>query len=377
LGRPEDSTEVPLPRRQASPANSTRFGFHQAVDGTLPAGGSGTADGIDRLMPAERKNIEVYELANRGVVNITTQIFSPDRFFMVEVPRQGSGSGSVIDRQGHVLTNQHVIEGARDIVVTLYNGDSYEAQVVGQDPQNDTAVLRIDAPAEQLHPIQVAESMQLWVGQNVYAIGNPFGLERTMTVGIVSSLNRTLRSSAGRMMKSIIQIDAALNRGNSGGPLLDSQGRLIGMNTAIASSTGENTGVGFAIPAGTLRRVVPELIVHGKVIRPDIGISEIHPTEKGIVVVSVTPDGAAQRAGLRGFRLVRERRQQGPFIYERTRVDRDHADIIVAVDGRPVRTRDELLEMIEMKRPGETVRLTILRDGEQRFVAVRLAEEDS
>ena len=246
--------------------------------------------------------------------------------------------------------------------------------MVGQDPPNDTAVLRIDSPPESLFPIIMDQSYGLRVGQNVYAIGNPFGLERTMTVGIISSLNRSLRSQSGRMMESIIQIDAALNRGNSGGPLLNSRGHLIGMNTAIASSTGENTGVGFAIPASTLGRVVPELIAHGKVIRADLGVARIHETEQGIVIVAVTPEGPAAKAGLQGYRLVRQQVRQGPFVYERQGIDRSHADTIVALNGVPVRTRDELLAAIEQRKPGDIVRLTVMREGHEILVAVRLGE---
>lgn len=326
------------------------------------------------LTPEELVNIHVYEQTNRGVVNITTQVFHPNYFMMIEIPSRGTGSGSVLDRQGHILTNRHVIDGAEDIRVTLFDGESYEARIVGQDPQNDTAVLQIDAPDESLFPIPLGESTRLRVGQKVFAIGNPFGLERTMTVGIISSLERSLSSPTGHTMKSIIQIDAALNSGNSGGPLLDSHGHLIGMNTAIASSTGENTGVGFAIPVSTLSRVVPELVEYGKVIRADIGLSRIHETERGIVVVTLTPGGPAERAGLRGFRMVREQYQRGPFLLERRRVDRNYADTIVAVDEFPVHTKDGLLAAIEKKKPGELVRLTILREGRPMQVAVRLGE---
>jgi S1-C subfamily serine protease len=316
----------------------------------------------------------VYEKTNRSVVNITTQTFHPDFFFMVETPSQGTGSGAVLDKQGHILTNEHVIDGAEQIMVTLFTGESYEAEIVGQDLPNDTAVLRINAPADQLIPVEIETAFALRVGQRVYAIGNPFGLERTMTVGIISSLNRSLRSQSGRLMESIIQIDAALNRGNSGGPLLNSRGRLIGMNTAIASSTGENTGVGFAIPASTLSRVVPELIEHGKVIRADIGISRILEKEDGIEIVMTTPDGPAEQAGLRGYQMVKQRFRRGPFVYERNNIDRSHADLIVAVDDTPVRTRDQLLTAVEKKKPGQIVRLTIIRDGRQQMVAVRLGE---
>ena len=331
---------------------------------------------LNEYTAEERVNISVYEQSNRGVVNINTRSFRPDFFFMVEVPSEGAGSGSILDKEGHVLTNHHVIEGAREIMVTLFNGQSYEAQVVGSDPPNDMAVLKIDAPVDELFPIPL-KTTPLRVGQNVYAIGNPFGLERTLTVGIVSSLNRTLQSPSGRTMKSIIQIDAALNRGNSGGPLLNSQGRMIGMNTAIASSIGENTGVGFAIPSTTLRRVVPQLIQHGRVIRPNIGIVRVGETEAGLLVVAVTPGGPADQAGLRGFRQVRERIRRGAFLMERTRIDRDHADMILSADGKAIKTRDDLLEVVETKKPGDVLRLTVLRSGQQETVDVVLGEDGS
>jgi S1-C subfamily serine protease len=185
-----------------------------------------------------------------------------------------------------------------------------------------------------------------------------------MTTGIISSLNRSLPTRSNRTMKSIIQIDAALNRGNSGGPLLDTRGRLIGMNTAIASSTGENTGVGFAIPVDAAKRVVPQLIASGRVIRPEAGISRVQQTEQGLVIVTIAPGSPAERAGLRGFRVVREQRRRGPFLYEERRIDRSQADTIVAVDGERVNTADAFLSLIERHQPGEQAIVTIARDGE-------------
>jgi S1-C subfamily serine protease len=285
---------------------------------------------------------------------------------------EGAGSGSVLDHDGHILTNYHVIEGAQEIRVTLSSGETYNAGLIGADPVLDTAVLRINAPREVLFPIEFGDSSALRVGQKVFAIGNPFGLERTMTVGIISSLNRSLQSKTGRAMKSIIQIDAALNQGNSGGPLLNSRGRLIGMNTAIASRTGENTGVGFSIPVNSIHRVVPQLIENGRVIRPDVGISRVYQTEHGLIIATLAPDGPAEGAGLRGFRVIRERQRQGMFVYEETRIDRDYADLIVAVDGVRVRTADELLSAIERKKPGDEVTLSVIRDGAPLNVSVVL-----
>ena len=326
--------------------------------------------------PDERANIQVYEKNNRSVVNITTRTIRPDFFMQAEVAADGTGSGSVLDKEGHILTNLHVVEGAREIRVTLHNGADYEAGIVGQDPVNDIAVLRIAAPAETLYPISFGSSDALRVGQKIYAIGNPFGLDRTMTIGIVSSLNRTIPSRNGRAMKSIIQIDAALNQGNSGGPLLDSRGQLIGMNTAIASETGQNSGVGFAIPAGTIRRVVPQLIKNGRVIRSSIGIAHVHPTDAGLLVAALIPGGPAEQAGVQGFRVIREQKQRGAFLYERTVVDRTSADVVQSVDGKPVRSFDQLLSAVEAKQPGDLVELGIVRGNQPQSVQIQLRAEN-
>ncbi len=331
---------------------------------------------LSEFTPEERVNIWVYEKANRGVVHIMTKAASGDSFFSLEEPAEGSGSGSVLDQQGHILTNFHVIEGASEIRVTLFDGQSYDASLVGRDTANDVAVLKIDAPRDLLFPIELGDSSALRVGQRVFAIGNPFGLERTLTVGTLSSLNRRLPSRTGRDMKSIIQVDAALNRGNSGGPLLNSRGVLIGMNTAIASSTGENTGVGFSIPVNTVKRVVPQLIDRGRVIRPVIGIASVFESKQGLVVIELVPGGPAERAGLRGFRLMRKKERRGPFVYERQYVDREYADIIVAADGRPVRTGDELMDLVESKKPGDRLTVRVLREGRELDVAIVLGSND-
>ena len=243
----------------------------------------------------------VYENVNRSVVNINTKSVRNDNFFSVDISSEGAGSGSVLDTRGHVLTNYHVVDGAKEIQVTLFDGKNYDATVVGKDELNDVAVLKIEAPPASLMPVVLGDSAHLKVGQRVYAIGNPFGLERTLTTGIISSLNRTLPTRSKREIRSIIQIDAAINPGNSGGPLLDSRGRLIGMNTAIASSTGQSAGVGFAVPVGSIARVVPQLIERGRVIRPDAGISRVLQTEKGLVIATMIPKGPAEQAGLADF----------------------------------------------------------------------------
>jgi S1-C subfamily serine protease len=268
------------------------------------------------------------------------------------------------------------VEGARDISVTLYNGKSYEAVPVGGDANSDVAVIKIDAPAEELFPVRLGDSSRLRVGQRVFALGNPFGLERTLTIGIISSLDRTLPTRNNRTVKSVIQTDAAINPGNSGGPLLDSHSRLIGMNTAIASRTGQSSGVGFAIPANVIDRVVQQLIEKGRVIRPETGISLVSRMEKGLRIVALAPNGPAERAGLRGATLKRERRRQGPFVYDYQTVDRSTADIIVAVDDQEVSSADDLLTIVESKRPGDQVVIRILRGEERVEVPVVLGESE-
>jgi S1-C subfamily serine protease len=333
----------------------------------------------DRLTPEERVNVAVYENVNRSVVNINTKTVRNDAFFFldVEIPSEGAGSGSVLDKQGHILTNFHVVDGARAIEVTLYDGKSYEGHLVGKDESNDVAVVKINAPPESLLPVTIGDSTRLRVGQRVFAIGNPFGLERTLTTGIISSVNRTLPTRNHRTIKSIIQIDAAINPGNSGGPLLDSGGRLIGMNTAIASATGQSAGVGFAIPVANISRVVPQLIERGHVIRPDAGITRVLETEHGLMIATRAAGGPAERAGLRGFRIVKQRRRQGPFNYETQTIDRNAADMIVAVDGEKVTTASDFLSLVEAKQPGDEVTITVLRGGQPVDVRVQLGAAES
>jgi S1-C subfamily serine protease len=308
---------------------------------------------------------------NHSVVHINTKGLRGAGFLMIEVPAEGSGSGSVLDQRGHVLTNYHVIEGAREIQVTLFNGETFDGQLVGQDPTNDIAVLRVDAPPEMLHPITLGDSSQLRVGQRIFAIGNPFGLERTLTTGVISSLNRTIPGRNNRTLKSIIQLDAAINPGSSGGPLLDTRSRLIGMNTAIVSPSGQSSGVGFAIPSNSISRIIPQLIEKGRVIRPDAGIEAVYTTSQGLRIARLVPGGPAEKAGLLGPQV--ERVKRGPFVYER--VDRMAADIIVAVDGEATMTADDFLTRVENHRPGEEATITVLRGEKKVDVRVRLAEE--
>ena len=287
----------------------------------------------------------------------------------------------MLDKAGHIITNYHVVEGARNIDVTLASNQSYPARLVGKDKEHDIAVLRIEAPSAELFPIQIGASKQLCVGQRVYALGNPFGWDGTLTTGIISSLNRDLPSRVeGRVMQSLIQTDAAMNPGNSGGPLLDTGARMVGMCVAIESKTGQNTGVGFAIPIDRIKQVLPELIEKGHVVRADIGITHVMETNHtvpgvnhGLLVARLTPGGPAARAGLRGFRKVRQRHRQGGVIYETETIDRSYADRILAVDGEPMRSGMRFRDKIWEYRPGDQVTLTLVRDGRQVDVVVTLA----
>jgi S1-C subfamily serine protease len=325
--------------------------------------------------PDEEINIRVYRAASPAVVNITTTAVAHD-FFLNPVPKEGTGSGAIIEPSGHILTNFHVIDGARRLEVTLADGSKWPARPVGADPSNDLAVIKIDAPAEKLTVIPLGDSSKLVVGQKVLVIGNPFGFERTLTVGIVSSLGRSIRADNGRLIRGIIQTDAAINPGNSGGPLLNSSGEVIGVSTAIFSPSGGSVGVGFAVPINTAKRIIPELIDRGYVARPYLGISghEIFPAlaqalrlpvKEGIMVVEVTPGSPAQRAGIRGGdRAV----QVGNMIV------RVGGDIITEVDQVKVRSFEELSDFIDSKRPGDTLTLTFNRQGKPNVVEVRLRE---
>lgn len=324
-------------------------------------------EGLD-LSPEEQNNVRIYQEANRAVVNITSRGVQQDDLFMMAVPREGSGSGAVLDKQGHIVTNFHVIEDARQIVVNLYDGSSYPGVLVGVDPNNEIAVLKIKAPESKLFPIAWGDSSKLLVGMRVYALGNPFGLERTLTLGIVSSLNRMLKTEKGRTIRGVIQTDAAINPGNSGGPLLNRKGEMVGITTAIVTRSGQNAGIGLAVPANTAQKIVTDLIKFGHVQRADLGINAVYESDRGLLIAQLNPNGAAAQAGLRGPQERTERRNG--FILRG--IDRSKADLIQSVDNRKVRTLDELLSYVETKKGGDTVVLSIMRDGEKKDVTVEL-----
>jgi len=325
--------------------------------------------------PDEEINIRVYRAASPAVVNITTTAVAYD-FFLNPVPKEGTGSGAIIDTSGYILTNFHVIDGARRLEVTLADASKWPARPIGADPSNDLAVIKIDAPADKLSVIPLGDSSTLAVGQKVLVIGNPFGFERTLTVGIVSSLGRSIRADNGRLIRGIIQTDAAINPGNSGGPLLNSNGEVIGVSTAIFSPSGGSVGVGFAVPINTAKRIIPELIKRGYVARPYLGITGHEvvpalakaldlPVREGIMVVEVSPGSPAQRAGIRGGdRAV----QVGNMIV------RVGGDIITEIDKVKVHTFEELSDLIDAKQSGDTVTLTLNRQGKVNMIDVRLRE---
>lgn len=321
--------------------------------------------------PEEAVTVAVYEAVNRSVVNITAKSIRNERSIFAG-QSEGSGSGAVIDTDGNILTNNHVVGGAKEIAVTLFNGKTYDAVAIGADPLNDLAVIHIDASEDELFPVTFGDSKTLKVGMNVFALGNPFGLERTLTTGIISSLNRSLQIHGNWKIKSIIQIDAAINPGSSGGPLLDSHGRLIGINTAIATTSGQSSGVGFAIPVSLIQRVVPQLLKHHHVIRPESGIDKVYQTDKGLLIAELRPNGPAEKAGLRGPKIIKSRR--GPLTF--VREDRTAADLIVGLDDQKIATAEDFLSYIEGKKPGEQVTLTIIRDGRKVQVGLTLTTSE-
>ncbi len=328
------------------------------------------------LAEDEKATIALFKQSSKAVVHITTSEVGRDFFTLSELEMElGSGSGFLWDENGNVVTNFHVIENADRFKVTLADQSSWDAVEIGRAPDRDVAVLRINAPKDRLQPLLIGTSKNLEVGQKVFAIGNPFGLDQTLTTGIISGLGRQIKSRTGRVIDGVIQTDAAINPGNSGGPLLDSSGRLIGMNTAIYSPSGASVGIGFAIPVDTLQRVVPDVLKHGRVLRPSLE-AQFFPDSllkrmgiAGVLIARVKRDGAAAKAGLR-----ETRRSPGD--------DPQWGDLIVAVDGKPIETVEELLTALEKHSVGDQVKLTTIRDlgtrqEQSREVPVTLAAESA
>ena len=344
------------------------------IEGSVPAGLKlTTADAQPAFTPQEQNNISVYKRVLPSVVNVTSTQLAYDFFYGIE-PQQGQGSGFVLTKDGRILTNYHVVEGAQRVEVTLADKHRYSAQVVLQDPGHDIALLQINA--NNLTPAVLSESRDLQVGQNVYAIGNPFGLNGTMTTGIISSI-RTVREPEGTLIDNAIQTDAAINPGNSGGPLLNSRGEVIGMNTMIASNGAEqNSGIGFAIPVDTLRAILSDFQKYGRVRRPSLGIESLSigpdlaeqiglPADSGVLIQRVIPGGAAERAGLHGGN---QRAYLGNTpIYL-------GGDLIVAIDSQQVSSTQDLSQIMDQYQAGDNVTVTLYRGRRQMTVKVTLGE---
>ncbi len=379
--------QFPMPDRVQQTARSFRTLALAALAGGLAAGGAflalpglvqGRTDAAPRAVAPrgplgadELAQIDLFKKTSPSVVHITSLGVQRDLFSMnvQQVPR-GTGTGFVWDNTGHIVTNYHVIQGANGARVTLADQSSYDAQMVGFFPDRDLAVLRIDAPRDKLPPIALGTSRDLQVGQRVYAIGNPFGLDQTLTLGIVSALGREIESFNSRTIKGVIQTDAAINPGNSGGPLLDSAGRLIGVNTQIASPSGASAGIGFSIPVDEVNRIVPRLIKDGRFVRPALGVSAAPANlqkalnlPKGVVIVQVGNGTPAARAGLQPFR----RGSRGEVV---------QGDVITAINDEPVTDLDDMLALLERRQPGETVTLSVWRGGQSRRQAVTLGASD-
>jgi S1-C subfamily serine protease len=355
------------------------FAFAQPGGRAVSAGNAAPRTVAPRapLQPDERETIGVFERTSPSVVYITTIQHVRD-FFNRNVTRvpQGTGSGFIWDENGNVVTNFHVIRGAQEALITLADQRSYPASLVGASPEHDIAVLHVEIPAGEApmpRPVPIGSSSDLLVGQNVYAIGNPFGLDHTLTTGVISALNRSIDDERGGVIDNLIQTDAAINPGNSGGPLLDSAGRLIGINTMIFSPSGAYAGVGFAVPIDTVNRVVPRLIAYRRYVRPTLGITAndemsrrlLYGTEeRGVVVLQVAAESPAERAGLLGAQMTGAGRVQ-------------LGDIIVAVDGKPIEDFGDLVAVLDASQFGDEVTVTVRRNGQRRDVEVTLSAADA
>jgi S1-C subfamily serine protease len=325
----------------------------------------------------ELENILIYEKLNEAVVNITSVSFSYN-WFLEPVPEEGTGSGSIIREDGTVLTNYHVIKGAKELTVTLADGSDYTGKVLGVDPENDLALIKFDPGTKKLKTISFGTSSNLRVGQKAVAIGNPFALQRTLTTGIVSGLGRPVRTSEGVVIKEMIQTDASINPGNSGGPLLNSRGEMIGINTMIYSPSGGSVGIGFAVPVDTAKRIIPDLIRYGEVRRGWIDIVPVQlfpqlvryanlPVDQGILVSEVKSNSTAERAGLRGGSRNRAVRTGRSIIYL-------GGDIIIEVDKMQVKSLMDLYSALEDNKPGETVEVKIMRGTQKQTLRITLSE---
>jgi len=316
----------------------------------------------------EANSTEIFRKASPAVVFVTNKALRRDMFSLNvhEIPR-GSGTGFVWDSSGLIVTNYHVIAGAHRLTVTLQDQTEFEAEVIGVAPEKDLAVLRIENPPESLTRLPVGDSSELSVGRKVLAIGNPFGLDTTLTTGVVSALGREIRAPGNRTIRGVIQTDAAINPGNSGGPLLNSLGQLVGVNTAIYSPSGASAGIGFAIPVNTVKEVVPQLISYGRMLRPIMGLELASDRWirryriEGLPVVRVFQGLPAEQAGIRGA-------------YRNARGEILLGDVIVAVDGKPVRSNDDYLSLLEARQPGDTVTVALRHGDQQREVSVTLTE---
>ena len=329
------------------------------------------------LTQAERIAVRIYHELNRGVVNVTTVSLGYSWFFQA-YPQSGSGSGIIIDQNGHILTNYHVIKGARQIAVTLYDGSRYLAKIVGIDPENDLALIQFDPNGRSLTTIPFGNSKDLQVGEMVLALGNPFGLERTLTTGIISGLDRPLQNEDGYLLTDLIQTDASINPGNSGGPLLDSSGTIIGINTMIVSPSAGSVGIGFAVPINTAVRVIPDLKEHGRVIRGWIDIVPMPvypflaaranlPVDYGILISEIVPNGNAAKAGLKGG-------DRGSFVTVGKMTVYLGGDIIIEISGKEIRTYQDYYSALEPTEPGETVTVGVIRGGEKMLLDMVLTD---
>lgn len=324
------------------------------------------------LATDEQNNIEVYKSVSPGVVYIQSSTVVRDWTGFFAQEREGAGSGSIIDEQGDILTNYHVIANAEKLTVSFGGGKTYPARVVGKDPDTDLAVIRLlEQPKEAITVVPLGDSDHLVVGQKVLAIGNPFGLDRTLTTGVISGLQRPLRAENGRQIEGAIQTDASINPGNSGGPLLDSHGRMIGINSQIESPSGASAGVGFAIPISIAKRVVPQLVRNGAVIRPslavtmknvaDLGRQAELPVSDGALIWTVRAGGAGANAGLRGL----SRTDDGDVAI---------GDIIVGIDGQKIATDDDVYRVLDKHQIGDTVNVEVLRNGRKATIPVKLTD---